>query len=130
VQYFAAVEPQQRLAPHLHAAIREALLSAGMVGPDIERMAADVLAVDGLPRYVWTGRHVSTRSATHRRFWRRLWSVSGGGSSTKRLRLWMTAQQLIVEILHLFRRLVVFLLPFPRPPPIAVMLGRRKARQG
>src|SRR5215203_1019593 len=27
----------------------------GMVGPDIERMAADVRAVDGLPRYVWTG---------------------------------------------------------------------------
>jgi hypothetical protein len=34
--------------------VREALLSAGMVGPDLERMAADVRASDGLPRYVWT----------------------------------------------------------------------------
>ena len=34
--------------------VREALLSAGIVGPDIERMAADVRASDGLLRYVWT----------------------------------------------------------------------------
>ena len=34
--------------------VREALLSAGIVGPEVERMAADVLSADGLPRYVWT----------------------------------------------------------------------------
>jgi hypothetical protein len=34
--------------------VREALLSAGMVAPEIERLAASVRAPDGLPRYVWT----------------------------------------------------------------------------
>jgi hypothetical protein len=34
--------------------VREALLSAGMVAPEIERLAATVRAPDGLPRYVWT----------------------------------------------------------------------------
>ena len=36
------------------AVVREALLSAGMVAPEIERLAASVRASDGLPRYVWT----------------------------------------------------------------------------
>ena len=36
------------------AVVREALQSAGMAAPDLERMAADVLSPDGLPRYVWT----------------------------------------------------------------------------
>jgi hypothetical protein len=35
------------------AVVREALLSAGMVAPELERMAASVMAPDGLPRYVW-----------------------------------------------------------------------------
>jgi hypothetical protein len=34
--------------------VREALLSAGMVAPEIERLAASVRATDGLPRFVWT----------------------------------------------------------------------------
>jgi hypothetical protein len=34
--------------------VREALQSAGMAAPDLERMAADVLSSDGLPRYIWT----------------------------------------------------------------------------
>lgn len=34
--------------------MRQALDAAGIVTPGIERMAADVLAVDGLPRFVWT----------------------------------------------------------------------------
>ena len=34
--------------------VREALLSAGMVAPEIERLAASVRASDGLPRFVWT----------------------------------------------------------------------------
>ena len=34
--------------------VREALLSAGIIAPEVERMAADVLSPDGLPRYVWT----------------------------------------------------------------------------
>ena len=34
--------------------VREALAEAGMLSPEIERMAATVLASDGKPRYVWT----------------------------------------------------------------------------
>ncbi len=33
--------------------VREALLTAGVVAPEVERMAADVLSADGLPRFVW-----------------------------------------------------------------------------
>ena len=36
------------------AVIRQALDAAGMLTPDAERMAADVLSPDGLPRFVWT----------------------------------------------------------------------------
>jgi hypothetical protein len=34
--------------------VREALLSAGMIAPEIERLAASVTASDGHPRFVWT----------------------------------------------------------------------------
>jgi hypothetical protein len=34
--------------------VREALLSAGIVAPEVERMAADVLSADGLPRFIWS----------------------------------------------------------------------------
>ena len=34
--------------------VREALDAAGMLAPDLERMAAGVLSPDGLPRFVWT----------------------------------------------------------------------------
>ena len=34
--------------------VREALLSAGIVAPDVERMAASVTMPDGRPRFVWT----------------------------------------------------------------------------
>jgi hypothetical protein len=34
--------------------VREALLSAGIVAPEVERMAADVLSADGMPRFIWT----------------------------------------------------------------------------
>ena len=34
--------------------VREALESAGMLGPEFERMAATVTASDGKPRFVWT----------------------------------------------------------------------------
>lgn len=34
--------------------VREALLEAGIVAPEIERMAATVTSADGLPRFVWT----------------------------------------------------------------------------
>jgi hypothetical protein len=34
--------------------VREALMEAGIVVPEIERMAATVLAADGKPRFVWT----------------------------------------------------------------------------
>jgi len=33
--------------------VGEALEAAGMLTPDVERMAADVLSLDGLPRFVW-----------------------------------------------------------------------------
>lgn len=36
------------------AVVREALLSAGILAPEIERMAADVTTTDGRPRFVWT----------------------------------------------------------------------------
>jgi hypothetical protein len=36
------------------AVVREALLSSGIVAPEIERMAADVTMPDGRPRFVWT----------------------------------------------------------------------------
>jgi hypothetical protein len=36
------------------AVVREALDAAGMLTPDLERMAAGVLSPDGLPRFVWT----------------------------------------------------------------------------
>jgi len=58
--------------------VREALLSAGVVAPEIERMAADVKASDGLPRYVWTDSRpepaaytqVLLRSISERQRWR------------------------------------------------------------
>ena len=34
--------------------VRQALDAAGMLTPDMEWMAADVLSADGLPRFVWT----------------------------------------------------------------------------
>ena len=34
--------------------VRDALLAAGIVAPEMERMAADVLSADGLPRFIWT----------------------------------------------------------------------------
>ena len=34
--------------------VREALEAAGMLAPEIERMAATVMAADGKPRFVWT----------------------------------------------------------------------------
>ena len=34
--------------------VREALLASGVLAPEIERMAADVKAADGLPRFIWT----------------------------------------------------------------------------
>jgi hypothetical protein len=37
--------------------VREALLSAGIVAPETERMAADVTMPDGTPRFVWTDTH-------------------------------------------------------------------------
>jgi len=58
--------------------VREALLSAGVVAPEIERMAVDVKASDGLPRYVWTDSRpdpasyaqVILQSITERQRWR------------------------------------------------------------
>ena len=34
--------------------VRETLLNAGIVAPEIGRMAANVLCADGLPRFIWT----------------------------------------------------------------------------
>ena len=34
--------------------VREALLQAGILAPEIERMAADITSADGHPRFVWT----------------------------------------------------------------------------
>lgn len=36
------------------AVVREALDTAGITPPEIERMSAEVEAGDGLPRFVWT----------------------------------------------------------------------------
>ncbi|WP_324252841.1 replication initiator [Enemella evansiae] len=37
--------------------VREALLAAGVVAPETERLAATVLSGDGLPRFVWISEH-------------------------------------------------------------------------
>lgn len=58
--------------------VREALMSAGVVAPEIERMAADVLAADGLPRFIWSEEktdpsmyaQVILASVAERRRWR------------------------------------------------------------
>ncbi|WP_331712565.1 replication initiator [Auraticoccus monumenti] len=34
--------------------VRQALLTAGVLAPDVERLAADTLSADGHPRFVWT----------------------------------------------------------------------------
>jgi hypothetical protein len=44
--------------------VREALESAGMLAPDMERMAADVLSPDGLPRFIWTDEQPDTTTYT------------------------------------------------------------------
>ena len=47
----------KRLAEHKAdraAVVREALLNAGIVAPDTERLAATVTMPDGTPRFVWT----------------------------------------------------------------------------
>src|SRR5829696_5338530 len=44
--------------------VREALLSAGVVAPETERLAASVLASDGLPRFVWTDERPDPASYT------------------------------------------------------------------
>ena len=44
--------------------VREALQSAGMAAPDLERMAADVLSSDGLPRYIWTDERLDPTTYT------------------------------------------------------------------
>jgi hypothetical protein len=36
------------------AVVRAALAEAGIIAPEIERLAADVLSADGHPRFVWT----------------------------------------------------------------------------
>ncbi len=42
--------------------VREALLAAGIVAPEIERMAADVTLPDGSPRFVWTDTRPDART--------------------------------------------------------------------
>ena len=52
-----ATGPARPLAKHKAdraAVVRAALDAAGMLTPDVERMAANVLSPDGLPRFVWT----------------------------------------------------------------------------
>ena len=44
--------------------VREALLSAGIVEPEVERMAADVVSADGAPRFVWTDTRPDVKTYT------------------------------------------------------------------
>jgi hypothetical protein len=44
--------------------VREALLAAGIVAPEIERMAASVTLPDGSPRFVWTDTRPDPRTYT------------------------------------------------------------------
>ena len=49
--------PAKTLAGHKAdraTVVRQALDAAGMLTPNVERMAADVMSPDGLPRFVWT----------------------------------------------------------------------------
>lgn len=45
--------------------VREVLKEAGIEAPDADRMAADVLAEDGLPRFVWDDIPVADRDYVH-----------------------------------------------------------------
>ena len=45
--------------------VREVLKEAGIEAPDADRMAADVLADDGLPRFVWDDIPVADRDYVH-----------------------------------------------------------------
>ena len=45
--------------------VREVLKEAGITAPDADRMAADVLAADGHPRYVWEDIPVGSRDYIH-----------------------------------------------------------------
>jgi hypothetical protein len=73
-----SINPKRVSASVRAAVVREALLSAGLVAPEIERLAASVRASDGLPRFVWTderpdpARYVRTILAaiTERQRWR------------------------------------------------------------
>lgn len=44
--------------------VREALHAAGIVAPEVERMAAGVLSPDGLPRFIWTDEQPDSTSYT------------------------------------------------------------------
>src|SRR5829696_4296977 len=44
--------------------VREALDAAGIVTPEVERMAAGVLSPDGLPRFIWTDEQPDTTTYT------------------------------------------------------------------
>ena len=66
--------------------VREVLKEAGIAAPDADRMAADVLAADGLPRFVWddapvVGRDYVTvvmRSVAEALRWRREYQAAKG----------------------------------------------------
>jgi hypothetical protein len=55
----------KRLAEHRAdraTVVREALLAAGVVAPETERLAAAVTLADGSPRFVWTDTHPDART--------------------------------------------------------------------
>ena len=66
------------------AVVRETLLAAGIAPPEIERLAAEVVAADGQPRYIWTDAErdprlyarVILRAVDERRRWRDQYNAS------------------------------------------------------
>ncbi len=71
--------------------VREALLAAGIVAPEVERMAATVTLPDGTPRFVWTDSRPDP-AATSGCCSPRSRSGNAGGPSTRprKPRLWIT----------------------------------------
>lgn len=69
--------------------VREALLSAGVIAPDIERMAADVTMADGTPRFIWSDLNVDAEtyirvvlhSVAERARWREQYQQATGNVS-------------------------------------------------
>ena len=71
--------------------VREALLNAGLLAPEVERLAASVTLPDGRPRFVWTDTRpdpasyaqVVLESVAERARWRAEYEAAKQGGETR-----------------------------------------------